>query len=70
MSSADAKKCNRIRICSVVSSVGECKELFSYNCNNAYLPKLAFQCFFTQPSVYGLSHAQGLQGGLYHGLQH
>lgn len=38
----DAKKHNRICICSLLSGVEECKRLFSYELNNAYLPKLFF----------------------------
>lgn len=51
MRSMDAKECNGIYVCFLVSSVGESKELFGYIFNNAHLPKLTFQCLFTQTSM-------------------
>lgn len=41
MRRADAKKYNKICICSLVSSIGESKKPSSYKFNNVYLPKLS-----------------------------
>ena len=58
----DAKKHNRMCICSLLSGVEECKRLFSYKLNNAYLPRLFFQCIFIQASMYGLNFCWKLLG--------
>lgn len=50
MGNIDAKEYNRIYWykCSLVSSVGESKELFSCKFNHAYLPKVTV-CLWSQP---------------------
>lgn len=62
-------------ICSLLSGVEECKRLFSYELDNAYLPKPFFSSayLFRLPSVGSifarnyLGQRPGNLGGLYHG---